>query len=159
MRTRHHLFLAHRKKARAGRLSGTADAVVVAPNRLAARFVSWCTDASRVRLMIIYWRSILRRKGDQPRAPPAPNCAHEARCAPSAARGEPAWQSLVRPNQRIGEAAPTCAHLRPGGGLRTSSCPNVSRRGVTLPRENAADIAAGAALRSPEIAAAASSKI
>ena len=54
MRTRHHLFLAHRKKARAGRLSGTADAVVVAPNRLAARFVSWCTDASRVRLMIIY---------------------------------------------------------------------------------------------------------
>ena len=104
-------------------------------------------------------RSILRRKGDQPRAPPAPNCAHEARCAPSAARGELAWQSLVRPNQRIGEAAPTCAHLRPRGDLRTTSCRNVSRRGVTLPRENAADIAAGAALRSPEIAAAASSKI
>jgi len=104
-------------------------------------------------------RSILWRKGDQPWAPPAPNCAHEARCAPSAARGEPARQSFVRPNQRIGEAAPTCAHLRPGGALRTSSCRNVSRRGVTLPRENAADIGRWSSSSQPRIAAAASSKI
>ena len=104
-------------------------------------------------------RSILWRKGDQPRALPAPNCAHEARCAPSAARGEPARQSFVRPNQRIGEAAPTCAHLRPGGALRTSSCRNVSRRGVTLPRENAADRGRWSSSSQPRIAAAASSKI
>eukprot|EP01045_Picozoa_sp_COSAG04_P030246 COSAG04_NODE_5196_length_1705_cov_2.225405_2_plen_289_part_00 len=61
-------------------------------------------------------------------------------CITSARRGEPTRQSFVRLNQRIGEAAPTCAHLRPGGDLRTSSRRNVSRRGVTLPRENAADI-------------------
>ena len=104
-------------------------------------------------------RSILWWKGDQPWAPPAPNCAHEARCAPSAARGEPARQSFVRPNQRIGEAAPTCAHLRPGGALRTSSYRNVSRRGVTLPRENAADRGRWSSSSQPRIAAAASSKI